>query len=124
MSTSRIPTVATAPQQDNTGRIITMDYQAPAYAATISPAITAMGTIVGPVALTGACTFNPSKANSFIGDTLTAIFTNGTGGALVVTAGANCSVNGTLSVAAAKKGTISFIFDGATWVETGRAATA
>jgi hypothetical protein len=124
MATSRIPTVSTNPNQDNTGRIVTLDYQAPAYAATISPAITAMKTVVGPIALTGALTFNPSKANSFIGDKLTVMFTNGTAGALVVTAGANCSTSGTLSVGIGKKGTLSFMFDGTTWVETGRAATA
>lgn len=123
MVTSRIPTVATQPQQDNTGRIITYDYQAPAYAATISPAITAAKTAIGPIALTGALTLNPSIANSQISDEIVASFTNGTGGALVVTLGANCSVTGTLSVAAGKKGTITLYFDGATWVETGRAAT-
>src|SRR5690348_3149249 len=119
MATSRITSGA---NQDVTGRVITLDYQSPAYAATISPVITAMQTIVGPIALTGALTFNPSIVNSYIGDKLTAMFTNGTGGALVVTAGANCSATGTLSVAAGKKGTLTFVFDGATWVESGRAA--
>lgn len=109
--------------QDVTSRVLTNDYQSPAYAATISPNITMAKTVIGPIALTGALTLNPSVANSYIGDTLDVLFTNGTIGALVVTLGANCSVTGTLSVAAGKKGTISFMFDGSTWVETGRAAT-
>lgn len=121
MATSRISSGA---NQDNTGRVITLDYQAPAYAATLAPAITAMDTVVGPIALTGALTFNPSVTNSFIGDRLRVLFTNGTGGALVVTSGANTSNAGTLSVAAGKKGSLSFVFDGTTWVEVGRAATA
>lgn len=123
MATSRFPTVSTSPQQDNTGRIVTYDYQAPAYAATISPSIVASKTVIGPIALTGALTLNPAIASSLIGDEIIASFTNGTAGALVVTLGANCSVTGTLSVAAGKKGTITLYFDGATWVETGRAAT-
>jgi len=121
MATSRIVSGA---NQDNTSRVITNDYQAPAYAATISPNITAAKTVVGPIALTGAVTFNPSIANSYIGDEITVMFTNGTGGALVATMGANVSASGTLSVAAGKKASFSAVFDGATWVEEGRAATA
>lgn len=119
-NTSRI---VKGPGQDVTGRVLTYDYQAPAYAATISPAITEWNTTIGPIALTGALTLNPSIANSYIGDEITAIFTNGTGGALVVTLGANVSSVGTLSVAAGKKGSVTLKFDGATWVETGRALT-
>jgi hypothetical protein len=110
-------------KEDMTGRTITLDQQQPAYAATISPTIVAAETHIGPIALTGALTFNPSIANSYIGDQLQVLFTNGTGGALVVTGGANCSVSGTLSVAAGKKGTWTFKFDGATWVETSKVAT-
>ena len=121
MATSRIVSGA---NQDTTSRVITNDYQAPAYASTISPFITAAKTVIGPIALTGAMTVNPSIANSFIGDEITVLFTNGTGGALVVTMGANVSSTGTLSVAAGKKGSITAVFDGATWVEEGRAATA
>jgi hypothetical protein len=109
--------------QDTTGRVITFDYQAPAYAATVSPVITKSKNIIGPIALTGALTFNPSIANSNIGDEMIVIFTNGTGGSLTVTTGANISSIGTLAVTAGKKGTINLVFDGATWVETGRAAT-
>lgn len=115
--------VTSGANQDLTGRVITFDYQAPAYAATISPVITKNKTVIGPIALTGACTFNPSTSSSFIGDEIIVMFTNGTGGALVVTNGANISSTGTLSVAAGKKGTVNMVFDGTTWVETGRAAT-
>lgn len=110
--------------QDNTGRIITYDQQNPAYAANVNPVIKAAYTVVGPIALTGALAFNPTTAGVLVSDELVVIFTNGTGGALVVTPGANCSVSGTLSVAAGKKGALRFIFDGSTWVEVGRAATA
>jgi len=109
--------------QDVTSRTLTNDYQAPAYAATISPIVFAARTVIGPIALTGALTINPSIAQSYIGDEIAMLFTNGTGGALVVTLGANVSSIGTLSVAAGKKGSIYATFDGATWVETGRAAT-
>jgi hypothetical protein len=120
MATSRItPGV----NQDITSRVLTNDYQAPVFTATISPVVFAARTVIGPVALTAALTFNPSIAQSFIGDELVVMFTNGTAGALVVTTGANISSLGTLSVTAAKKGTIYMVFDGATWVESGRAAT-
>jgi hypothetical protein len=120
-----MPTARITPgtNQDVTSAVLNNDYQAPVYAATISPVIFAARTVIGPIALTGALTINPSIAQSFIGDELALIFTNGTAGALVVTLGANVSSIGTLSVAAGKKGTIYAVFDGATWVESGRAAT-
>lgn len=118
-----LPRIVTGANQDVTSRVLTNDYQAPVYAATISPVIVAARSVIGPVALTGVCTVNPSITNSYIGDELVLLFSNGTGGALVVTLGANVSSIGTLSVAAGKKGTIYAVFDGLTWVETGRAAT-
>jgi hypothetical protein len=117
------PRIVPGKNQDITSRVLTNDYQAPTYAATISPVVFAARTVIGPIAITGALTINPSIANSYIGDEMVMIFTNGTGGALVVTTGSNISSIGTLSVAAGKKGTIYCVFDGATWVETGRAAT-
>jgi hypothetical protein len=117
------PRIVPGVNQDVTSRVLTNDYQAPVFAATISPVITAARTVIGPVALTGAVTFNPSLAQSYIADEITVLFSNGTAGALVVTTGANISSLGTLSVAAGKKGSIYMIFDGATWVESGRAAT-
>ena len=120
MATSRI---TPGTNQDVTSAVLNNDYQAPAYAATLAPVLFAARTVIGPIALTGALNINPSIAQNFIGDELVLLFTNGTGGALVVTLGANVSNIGTLSVAAGKKGTIYAVFDGATWVETGRAAT-
>jgi hypothetical protein len=111
--------IISGPNQDITGRVLTYDSQSPVYAATISPVITQAFTKIGPVALTGALTMNPSIAQSYI----TMLFTNGTAGALVVTMGANVSNVGVLSVAIGKKGSVTCVFDGATWVETGRAAT-
>jgi hypothetical protein len=115
--------IISGPNQDITGRVLTYDSQSPVYAATISPVITQAFTKIGPVALTGALTMNPSIAQSYIGDEITMLFTNGTAGALVVTMGANVSNVGVLSVAIGKKGSVTCVFDGATWVETGRAAT-
>lgn len=60
--------------------------------------------------------FYTSATNSFTD-------TNAAAAAVVVTTGANVSSIGTLSVTAGKKGTIYMVFDGATWVETGRAVT-
>lgn len=117
------PRIVPGANQDVTSRVLTNDYQAPVYAATISPMVTAARTVIGPIAVTGVLTINPSIVNSYIGDELALMFTNGTGGALVVTLGANVASIGTLSVAAGKKGTIYAVFDGATWVESGRAAT-
>ena len=117
------PRIVPGANQDVTSRVLTNDYQAPVFSATISPVIAAARTVIGPVALTGATTFNPSIAQSYIADEITVLFSNGTGGALVVTTGANVSSLGTLSVAAGKKGSIYMIFDGSTWVESGRAAT-
>ena len=108
--------------QDNTGRTITYDYQTPVFAATIAPMLVASRTTV-LIPLTGATTFNPSVAQSYIGDELTVLFGNATAGILVVTTGVNISSIGTLSVSAGKKGSATFVFDGASWVETGRAVT-
>lgn len=110
--------------QDNTFRDLTQESLQPAYAATLSPVITASKTIIGPVALTGALTLDPSISQSYIGDEIEAIFTNGTVGILAVTLGANVDSAGAASVAAGKKGVITLIFDGAKWVEKSRVLTA
>jgi hypothetical protein len=116
------PRITPGANQDITSRVLTNDYQVLTYAASLSPIVFAARSVL-TCALTGALSINPSIANNYIGDELVLLFTNGTGGALVVTTGANVSSIGTLSVGAGKKGSIYMVFDGATWVETGRAAT-
>jgi hypothetical protein len=117
------PRFVSGANQDNTLRTVTRDQQAPAYAATISPTITQEFTYIGPIALTGACTFNPSISQSYIGDEVVVHFTNGTAGALVVTLGANTGNAGTISVAIGKAATWTARFNGTVWSEQSRALT-
>jgi hypothetical protein len=125
-TTSRFPTNSTSPNQDNTGRVVTYDYQNPAYAATLNIVTTAADTVVKVGALTGAITVNIGVGSSttapFVGDTLTLLFSSTPGETVTLGTGTSNSA-GTLVIAAGKKGSISYMFDGASWVETGRAVT-
>lgn len=117
---------------DNTFRVLSGDYQTPAYAATIALVIKpyAHRTIVNPAVLTGVVTFSTVLGTQaaddngpFVGDTIQFLLTPD-GTTRVVTFGTGFLPNGTLSVTTAKYATISFIFNGTAWIETGRTVTA
>ena len=118
-NTSRIVPGA---NQDVTSRVLTNDYQNPAYAATLALVPLANDTIVNVQQLTGAMTINVTVTNLYIGDKIHFMFaadsTNRT-----VTFGTGCASTGTITVTASKYGYVDFMFNGTTLVETGRAAT-
>lgn len=108
--------------QDNTLRAVRQDYQNPVYAASIVLKQTTEYTLVNFQPLTGALALSSDITAPYIGDQLELIF-NSTPGA-TITYGAGFSVTAaTQIIAAAKKGSAKFIFDGATWVERARAVT-
>ncbi len=101
-----------------------IDYQTPAYAAslTINTIPNAYKTLVVVGALTGALTLNLGVGTSttapFVGDEIEIFFSSTPGE--TVTWGAGISANAaTLVVAAGKKGSAKFTFDGSSWVGAG-----
>lgn len=121
-TTARYPLV-TKPNEDNTGRIITTDYQAPAYAASIALKLYAAKTYVKVAQLTGALSMTAETTRPQIGDELTILF-NADGTARTVTFSTGFSPSATLVVAISKQASATFCFDGVSWVETGRAIAA
>ena len=109
--------------QDNTLRAKPQDYQAPAYAATISPKINADFTNINVGQLTGALTFNPDTANAYIGDEINVMFL-ADASARTVTLGANIAATAaTIVVTASKYATLVLRFNGTIWVEASRSIT-
>lgn len=130
MSTSSrfaVGTGAIALGTDNTDRIKTNSYQTPAYASTIAIATTAAETVVQPAALTGAATITIGVGSAttapYVGDTIKFLLVSDAT-TRTVTFGTGFAPNGTLAVTTAKYGSISFIFNGTNWQETGRTVTA
>lgn len=120
------------PNKDNTDRIITNDYQAPAFAATIALSISKSKTIVKPAVLTGAVTFTANVVapltglaadGPFVGDSIEFYFTPD-GTSRVVTFGTGFLPTATLSVTTAKFAVIVFKFNGTAWLEVSRAVSA
>lgn len=118
---------SSAVNADNTDRIRTNEYLAPAYATPLAVTPTKSYTLVKPGALTGALTITAGVGSSttppYVGDRLEFLF-SASGADRIVTFSTGFSTAGTLTVVSAKKGSASFVFDGATWVEVGRALTA
>lgn len=114
--------------QDNTGRNITQDYQAPAYAATIAITPTAQKTDVAVGQLTGAATINIGVGSStsapYVGDEIVFLFGADSGANRVVTFGTGFASAGTLTVTLSKYASAKFKFNGTVWVEMSRAITA
>jgi hypothetical protein len=108
--------------EDNTGRVITHDIKEPAYSATLSLNTNASKTYVTVGALTGALTLNTVDTNCQKYDELFITFT-ASGANRIVTFGTNFLTAGTLTVVSAKFGTVHFVYNGADWVEFGRALT-
>jgi hypothetical protein len=122
-TTARYP-LATKPNEDNTGNIVTNQYQNPAYAASIALKLNAARTVVKVAQLTGALSITAETSRPQIGDELTLLF-NADATARTVTFSTGFSPSAsTLVVAISKQATITFMFDGVSWVETGRAIAA
>jgi hypothetical protein len=111
----------TTPSHDNTGRKLTYAYSAPAFASTKYLTPNASWTYYNMGKLTGAQTDSLSTANAQLGDVVIYSFLCDTltAGRVVTFSGHN-AVSGTLTIAKNKRGAITFIYDGAYWVATGR----
>jgi len=119
--------LATAANQDNTGRVATYETQTPVFAATLNIVPTQFDTTVKPGLLTGAITINVGVGSAtlppYVGDQLTFLFTaDATGRTVTLGTGMNVTA-ATIVIPASKKASIFFTFDGAAWVEGGRAIT-
>jgi Ca2+-binding RTX toxin-like protein len=105
------------------------DYLSPVYAASIALVVKphANNTLV-TLALTGALTLTvnvgSATAPPMIGDTLQILATSdGTTRTITFSTGFNPTL-ATFAVTTAKFGNIAFVFNGTTWVETGRTISA
>lgn len=112
------------PNQDNTFRTVTQDYQTPAFAASIKVSANQQDTLFAPAVLTGALSLTADVTRPFIGDKLRMLFkSDATGRTVTFSTGFSTSA-ATLVLASSKEGYIEFIFNGAVWVEMGRSLTA
>ena len=118
------------PNKDNTSRIITNDFQQPAFVTPLALVITKAKTLVQPAQLTGIVTITANVGDDaaddlqpFVGDEVEFLLQSD-GTSRVVTFGTGFTPNGTLSVTTGKFGYIKFMFYCATWQETNRTVTA
>lgn len=109
--------------KDNTDRIRTNQYLTPAYASTIALSPNTSFLLVKPATLTGAVTFTAAVTIPYVGDSITFLLVSD-GTTRTATFGTGFLPTGTLAVTTAKHATISFIFNGTGWLETGRAVSA
>jgi hypothetical protein len=119
-TTARYPLV-TRPNEDNTGRTITIQYQAPVYAASIALKLSEAKNYVKVGTLTGALSLTAETTRPQIGDELTIMFTaDGTQRTVTLSTGLTGSA-ATIVIPISKQATFTAVFDGVSWVETGRA---
>ncbi len=119
---STSPRFGTTPSKDNTGRVMTYKYVAPAYASSYAVVANASETTVRIDSLTGAQTLTATLTNCYAADQLTIIFKADTLTAgRVVTFSTGFVSAGTLTVDKSQKAAIHFTFDGVAWIETSRA---
>lgn len=113
---------ATTANNDNTGSKITQSFQSKTYAASIALKPNASITTVVVGQLTGALSLTAATTRAYAGDILRIVF-SADASIRVVTFSTGFQSAGTLSVAATKYGSATFIFNGTTWVELCRALT-
>lgn len=109
------------PNNDNTGRTVTQDYLAIAYAASIALKPLAAKTIYKIGAATGALSLTIDTVAPLIGDEVIILFTSDATGSRVVTFSTGFNSPGTISLAASKFGKAAFTFDGTSWIGSGTA---
>ena len=117
-----MPRFGTLKNQDSTGRVLTFAKLTPAYASSIAIIPNASKTYVFPANLTGALTLTSDITLPIDCDELVCVF-KATGGTRVVTFSTGFASVGTLSVPSGKLASVSFVFNGETFVEVGRAIT-
>ena len=119
---STSPRFGTTPGNDNTGRVLTYAYKSATDAAGADSLYlipSAYRTIVR-IALTDSFTMkNPSVVRSYAGDNIVIVASGASGKKLKFT-GANWLSTGTATLSSVGRAVISFIFDGAKWVEVDR----
>lgn len=119
---STTPRWGSGPNNDNTGRVLTWNFKsitdaAGADSTTLVPG--AYNTTVR-LALTDSFFFkSPSVKQSFAADVLT-IVASGASGTKVKFAGSNFISAGTATLSTLGRAVVTFIFDGAKWVEQSR----
>lgn len=125
---ARISALKTAIGQgtDNSSRIFDNEYQIPAYAATLTIIPTKSSTVVNVGLLTGAMTVNvgvgSATTSPYVGDKMKFLFTS-TAGATVTLGTGLLVTAATVVIPALKTANLTFIFNGAAWVEEARAIT-
>lgn len=116
------PRVVTGANQDITGRTITLDYQAPAYATPLAITTTKQYTSVNVAALTGVMTVTAGTTNPLIGDQLEIMFTGDTVDR-VVTFSTGIEGIANLTVTGNARAIANFRFNGTKWIYVSSAAT-
>jgi len=118
------PRFGTAPNQDNTGRVLTYSYSAYTFVSGVdslklSP--NAYETFINAGAMVDSLTIQfKNVKSSYVGDQVT-VFGYGSGGSFKLKIGStNCSVGTTLTAASSKYVSIKFVFDGIKWIEQSR----
>ena len=109
------PRVVTGANQDTTGRVITQDYLAVTYAASIALAPTQQFSAYKIGALTGALTLTSGVTNPYIGDEMT-LFFSASAADRTVTFSTGFSGLASLVVASGASAVAKFIFNGTAWV--------
>jgi hypothetical protein len=110
------PRFGTTKNQDNTGRVLTYGYSAPAYAASIAIKPNAYETTVKFATLTGALTLTSTNTSCYAADKLSLIFVaDGTN--RVVTFSTGFASGGNITVNSGTTMTVNFAFNGSGWVQ-------
>ena len=119
-----VPRFGIKPNEDNTGRVLTYNYQVYTFVAGVdslklSP--NAYQTIVNAGAMVDSLTIQfKNIKSSYVGDMLSVIG-YGSGASYKLKVGVtNCASSGVLVTGVGKYVTVRFIFDGIKWVEQGR----
>lgn len=109
------PRVVNGTYQDTTGRLITQDYEAIDYAATIALSPTGQFTCKNIATLTGALTLTAGTTLPYIGDKMDIIFISDATGRTVTFSTGFGGIT-TLAVGSSAKAVASFVFNGTAWV--------
>lgn len=119
---STSPRFGTVSNKDNTFRTLTnklVTVTDAAGADTVTLATTGYNTLVKIAALDSLTLGSPTVTKCFLGDQMTLLVTGTSGDKLKFT-GSNWVSAGTATLSSGLKAVITFIFDGAKWVESGR----
>ncbi len=119
-----LPRYSTTSNGDNTGRVLTYAYKTPAvYSGTTQVASFAYSTTIKPAAFTSTVTpvVTANVSTSYADDRLTFIFSTSSTGSVVVTFATNFLTTATVAITPSKTSVITFVFNGAKWVEVSRA---